>query len=93
MKIVEEYQEKYVTKVINITKADYLGDYTIKLRFNDNTDHEVNFKSFLINSNHPAIRKYLDETKFKHFKLIDGNLNWNDYDMIFPVGDLYEGKI
>ena len=42
---------------------------------------------------HPSIRKYLDEARFKLFDIIDGNLNWNDYDMIFPVEDLYEGKI
>jgi hypothetical protein len=33
------------------------------------------------------------QNKFKNFKIIDGNLNWNDYDLIFPVADLHEGKI
>ncbi len=23
----------------------------------------------------------------------DGNLNWNDYDLIFPISDLYSGQI
>jgi hypothetical protein len=31
--------------------------------------------------------------EFKKFKIIDGNLMWNDYEMIFPLEDLYEGKI
>jgi hypothetical protein len=39
------------------------------------------------------LRKYLDLDKFIKFKVIDGNLNWDDYDLIFPVADLYEGKI
>jgi len=26
-------------------------------------------------------------------KIEKGNLNWNDYDMIFPVTDLYENRI
>jgi hypothetical protein len=24
---------------------------------------------------------------------LEGNLNWNDYDLIFPISDLYSGKI
>jgi hypothetical protein len=36
---------------------------------------------------------YKDEKLFNSYKIIDGNLNWNDYDMIFPISDLYEGKI
>jgi len=36
---------------------------------------------------------YLDESKFKEYKIIDGNLNWNDYDMIFPIEDLYQGRV
>ena len=42
---------------------------------------------------HPEVRKYLNEDKYRQFKIIDGNLNWNDYDMIFPLEDLYNGKI
>jgi hypothetical protein len=53
----------------------------------------VDFKPFLAHSCHPAIRQYLDESKFKQFEIVDGNLNWNDYELIFPVADLYEGKI
>jgi hypothetical protein len=42
---------------------------------------------------HPSIKKYLDERQFSNFNLSDGNLNWNDYGMIFPIWDLYNGKI
>jgi len=42
---------------------------------------------------HPSIRKYLDEAKFKDYQIVDGNLNWNDYALIFPIEDLYEGKL
>jgi len=35
----------------------------------------------------------LDERKFKEFQIIDGNLNWNDYDLIFPIYDLYQGRV
>ena len=48
---------------------------------------------FLESSLHPSIRKYLDESKFNEYKIVDGNLNWNDYDMIFPIEDLYQGRV
>ena len=35
----------------------------------------------------------LYEAKFKNYEIVDGNLNWNDYDLIFPIEDLYEGKL
>ena len=47
----------------------------------------------LIDFDFNVIKKYLDETLFKQFKIVDGNLNWNDYDLIFPIYDLYQGKI
>ena len=92
MKIVAEYNEIH-TDVIEITSALFIGDYAIRLNFNDGMSKLVDFKSFLERSSHPSIRKYLDESKFKQFTIIDGNLNWNDYDMIFPIYDLYQGKI
>jgi hypothetical protein len=40
-----------------------------------------------------AIRQYLDENKFKQIQITDGNLNRNDYELIFPPEDLLAGKI
>jgi hypothetical protein len=28
-----------------------------------------------------------------NFKIVNGNLNWNDYEMIFPAWDLYRGIV
>jgi hypothetical protein len=53
----------------------------------------VDFKLFLESSSHPSIKKYLDETKFQQFIITDGNLNWNDYDLIFPIADLHKGIV
>ena len=92
MKIVEEYNRDY-SDLIEIKSAEYIGDYAIRIIFNDGINRLVDFKSFLEKSYHPSIRKYLDENKFKEFEIIDGNLNWNDYDLIFPIYDLYQGKI
>jgi hypothetical protein len=92
MKIVEEYDSEY-SDLIEIKSAVYIGDYAIRIIFNDGVNRLVDFKSFLETSYHPSIRKYLVEKKFKEFEIIDGNLNWNDYDLIFPIYDLYQGKV
>lgn len=93
MKIVEEPAIGYENKLIEIKSAKYVGDFAVKILFNDSRDRVVEFKPFLEASYHPSIRKYLDESKFQQFEIINGNLNWNDYDLIFPVNDLYEGKL
>jgi len=92
MKIIEEYTNLPVD-LIEIKSAIYIGDFAIRVFFNDGFNRLVDFKPFLESSLHPSIRKYLDETMFNQFEIIDGNLNWNDYDMIFPIIDLREGKI
>jgi hypothetical protein len=76
-----------------IELAKYIGDYAIRITFNDGNEKLVDFKPFLTKSLHPSISKYLDESLFKQFEIVNGNLNWNDYDLIFPIHDLYEGVI
>ncbi|MGM0581221.1 MAG: DUF2442 domain-containing protein [Bacteroidota bacterium] len=94
MKITVDYNEsKSDIKELKIDSAKYLSDYVIRIKFNDGNERIVDFKPFLSKSIHPAIKKYLDENKFSNFSLINGNLNWNDYDLIFPISDLYSGKI
>jgi hypothetical protein len=92
MKITEEYID-HKTDLLEIKVASYIGDYAIRLFFSDGFSKLVDFKPFLESSLHPSIRKYLDEVKFKDYHIVDGNLNWNDYDLIFPIEDLYEGEI
>jgi hypothetical protein len=82
-----------VDYIVAIKKATYLGDYVIRVLFSDKTERAVDFKRFLVKSSHPAIAKYLNEELFKSFRIVHGNLNWNDYDLIFPIDDLYNGKI
>lgn len=93
MKFVEIHLDPKELSIIEIKDAVYLGDYKISLKFNDGTTKTIDFKSFLSHSHHPSIRKYLHEQRFKKFKIIDGNLNWNDYELIFPIADLYEGQL
>ncbi len=92
MKITEEYID-YHADIIEVKSAQYIGDFAIRILFSDGLNRLVDFKSFLESSFHPSIRKYLDEDKFKTYLIVEGNLNWNDYDLIFPLEDLYQGKL
>ena len=92
MKIVEEPVVDYQIN-LSVKNAELIQDYKVKIRFRDNSQQIVDFEPFIKRSHHPAIKKYMDKERFKQFEIIDGNLNWNDYDMIFPVSDLKKGKI
>ena len=94
MRILIDYQEQESGfDQLKIDSAKYLSDFAIRIKFSDSSEKVVDFKPFLSKSLHPSIKKYLDEKKFSNFSLTDGNLNWNDYDLIFPIWDLYNGKI
>jgi hypothetical protein len=93
MKITVINTDYNLDKPLTIIRAKSLGNYHVLIEFNDGVEKFVNFYDFLSNSQHQSIKKYLDEALFGSFKIIDGNLNWNDYDMIFPIADLYDGKI
>ena len=93
MKIITEYTNTTYVDVIEIRSAVYVGNFMICIDFNDGICQKVDFKPFLNKTIHPSIRKYLNEDKFQQFIITDGNLNWNDYEMIFPLEELYSGEI
>ncbi len=90
---ISEPQVSYKVKEINIVSASYLDDHKIELVFDDGKKNIVDFKDFLSKSKHPEIKKYLKKEFFRKFKIDNGNLNWNNYDLIFPISDLYDGVI
>ncbi len=94
MRIIVDYKDSPSGfNQLKIDSAKYLSDYAVRIRFNNGNERLVDFKPFLSKSLHPSIKKYMDESKFSSFSLTDGNLNWNDYDLIFPIADLYKGRI
>lgn len=94
MRIYIDYKEQELGfDQLRIESAKYLSDFAIRIKFNDGTEKLVDFKPFLSKSLHPSVRKYLDEKIFADFDIVDGNLNWNDYDLIFPIAGLHSGKI
>ncbi len=80
-------------EIIEIISASYLKDYRIKLIFNDGKSRIVDFEIFLKNSLNPMIRKYLKKSNFQNYSIKYGDLVWGDYEMCFPIWDLYEGKL
>lgn len=92
MKIKEKYIS-YQIETLSIESAIYLNEYLIEITFNDGSKQTVDFKEFLNKSHHTSITKYLEVELFSKFEIINGNLNWNDYELIFPIGELYDGKI
>lgn len=79
--------------VISIHKAYYTEDYKIKFIFSDGMEREIDFSGFLKNARNPMTNKYLDIQLFKNFSIEYGDIVWNDYELCFPIWDLYEGKI
>ena len=81
-------------KAISVSKAAYIDGYKLEVEFNDNKKHVVDFGNFLNTHSHPQYNKYKKPENFKKFKIENGNIVWGkDWDMIFPVYDLYQGKI
>jgi hypothetical protein len=81
-------------KTISVRGAKYLNAFKVELLFSDNKKKVVDFSGFLKTHSHPQYNKYKKETNFKRFNIENGNVVWGkDWDMIFPVYDLYKGKI
>jgi hypothetical protein len=78
---------------LEITEAKYLSGYKIRLKFNDGVVRVMDFEPFLRGARNPDLAQYRQLRKFKSFRLHYGDLMWGDYEMIFPISDLYNGKI
>ncbi len=80
-------------QVITVEKVKQLDNYKLELLFNDQSRQVVDFLPFLSSSLNPLITKYLDAKEFSKFEINEGDLEWNDYDLCFPIADLYENRI
>ena len=78
---------------LSIVKAEYIKDYKIKLFFSDGKENTIDFEPFLNSSRNPMTGNYLNLDVFKKFKIEFGDLIWNDYELCFPIIDLYEDNI
>ena len=81
-------------KKISVKKVNYIDNFLLEIIFNDNKKNVVDFGVFLETHNHPQFNKYKKINNFKKFKIENGNVVWGkDWDMIFPVFDLYNGVL
>jgi len=80
-------------KYIEITEATYVAGYKLRLVFNDGKKRVMDFAPFLRLAQNPMLTQYRQLKKFKSFHLDYGDLMWGDYEMIFPIMDLYRGKL
>lgn len=74
-----------------VVSASIIEGYKLRVEFNDGHCTQVDLEPFLMASSHPPITGYRNRAKFAGFQVVDGNINWDDHSMIFPVEDLYGG--
>lgn len=84
---------KKIPATLEITDAKYLGDFKLAITFSDGKKHNVDFAPFLKRSQHPEVQKYLNQKEFTRYSIKDGELMWGDFDLIFPIADLYENQL
>lgn len=78
---------------INIVAAESVGKYRLRLLFDDGVEQTIDFKPFLAHAHHPDLRVYLDPAMFSTFRIEYGELVWGDYDLCFPIIDLYRNQL
>jgi Protein of unknown function (DUF2442) len=78
---------------LEVTEAKYVSGYNLLVNFDDGTRRVVDFGPFLKQAKNPMITKYRSIKEFKSFHIRNGDLMWGDFEMIFPIMDLYEGNI
>lgn len=82
-----------IPATINITTVEPVGEYALRLSFDDGTVQTVDFKPFLSLARHPDIRAYLEPSRFAAYRIKHGELMWGDYDLCFPIADLYQNRL
>jgi hypothetical protein len=82
-----------ILEVIEIIQVEYLEGYKLKIYFSDSKIQIIDFYDFLINNHHSDIKKYLELSNFQSYKIEYGDLIWGDFEMCFPIYNLYEGVI
>jgi hypothetical protein len=79
---------------IEVKEAHYVDGYRLFIGFNNGKNRIVDFKPFLDTVEDGYLGKYKKTENFKNFNIASGNVVWGkDWDLIFPVTQLYSGKI
>jgi Protein of unknown function (DUF2442) len=78
---------------LRVKEAKYVPRHRVDITFSDGTHRVVDFSPFLKQARNPMFTKYRGLKEFKSFHIQDGDLMWGDFEMIFPIMDLYNGTI
>ena len=78
---------------LRVKEAKYVPRYKVAINFNDGARRVVDFGPFLKKATNPMLTKYRRLKEFKAFRIDHGDLMWGDFEMIFPIADLHDGKI
>lgn len=79
---------------MKVVQAEHLSDYKILITFSDETQQVVDFGEFMMERLPALYSKYRNASRFKRFKIESGNIVWGrNWDLIFPIEQLYSGKI
>ena len=76
-----------------VENVKHVKAHILNIVFSDGHTQDVDFAPFIFNVGHPDYEKYKSETEFLKFDIVDGNINWDDYTMIFHIEDLYRNQI
>jgi hypothetical protein len=76
-----------------VAEAKNVSGYKIRLTFSDGTVRVVDFAPFLWTARNPDTTDDRDSKQSSSFGLEDGDLIWGNFQVIFPILDLYEGRI
>ncbi len=73
-----------------VVDAQYVGDYKIRIVFEDSHCVLVDFEPYFIKKPNPVYDEYHDVTRFKEFKIQNGNVVWGEsWDLVFNPQNLY----
>lgn len=79
---------------LSIIDVKYVKPLKVEIRFSDGLTRIVDVGAFIKAHPHPQYNSYLDEKKFKRFKIDMGNLVWGkNWDLIFSIKDLHKGTL
>jgi hypothetical protein len=78
---------------VNIVQVEPAGEYRLWLTFSDKQRSLVDLAPVIKRSMNPQTRQFLNMERFLSFRLEWGNIVWGDYEMCFPIEELYEGRM
>jgi hypothetical protein len=78
---------------VHVERAQPVKGHALRLTFSDGAERVVDFGPFLTRSVNPDIRAFLDAKRFASFAVKDGDLVWGDWELCFPIADLYQGRL